>query len=268
MKYYHLKNKDKTIILIGQYNTTEKLKLGNIRKNSIMINLTSKQQTIFEVVVVLGAMLLVKDIADRLGAIGAGSIAMWCGIFVATFFMKKQNITWKSRGLNLPADGKSWFKSIGIAILVVVIVIVFMATVVTIISSVLGVTIPESSTDRFEFLLGNPVYLAVYLLVVIWIGAAIGEELLMRGFLLNSLISLFGERKAGVISAVLVHATIFGMLHISQGVPGIISTGVVAVIFATVYLYNGRKLFPLIIAHGVINSISLLAYYFSGGMVS
>lgn len=233
-----------------------------------MIKLTSKQQTIFEVVVVLGVMLLVKDIADRLSVIGAGSIAMWCGIFVATYFMKKQDITWKSRGFNLPTDGRSLFKSIGIAILIVVIVLAFMAAVVPIISSALDVTIPKSSTDRFEFLLGNPLYLAIYLLVVIWIGAAIGEELLMRGFLLNSLMSLFGERKAGIFSAVVLQATIFGMLHISQGIPGIISTGVVAVIFALVYLYNGRKLFPLIIAHGLINSLGLIAYYFSDGKIT
>jgi CAAX protease family protein len=232
------------------------------------MNLTSKQRTIFEILVVLGVMLLVKDIADRFNAIGAGSIAMWCGIFVATFFMKKQNITWNSRGLNLPDNGKSWLKSIGISFLIVLLVLVFMATVVPIISSALDVTIPKSSTDRFEFLLGNPLYLAIYLLVVIWIGAAVGEELLMRGFLLNSLMSLFGEKRTGVFSAVVLQATIFGMLHISQGIPGIISTGIVAVIFALVYLYCGRKLFPLIIAHGLINSLGLIAYYISDGKIT
>jgi len=58
------------------------------------------------------------------------------------------------------------------------------------------------------------------------------------------------------------------MLHISQGVPGIIGTGVVAVIFAVVYLFNGRKLFPLIIAHGIINSLSLTAYYLTDGNIT
>ena len=156
----------------------------------------------------------------------------------------------------------------GVALLVVALVIAFMAALVPIISNALGVSIPESSNDRFEFLLGYPLYFATYLLVVIWIGAAIGEEMLMRGFLLNSLMSLFGKRKIGVTTAVFFHATIFGMLHISQGVPGIISTGVVAVIFAIIYLFNGRKLFPLIIAHGIINSISLTAYYLSDGTIT
>jgi len=234
----------------------------------VIVNLTSKQRTIFEIIIVLGTMLLIKDIADRFNVIGAGSIAMWCGIFVATLFMKKQNITWKDRGLGLTVNAKDGLKSIGIALLVVVLAVAFMAAIVPIISNALGVTIPESSTDKFEFMLGNPLYFAAYLLIVIWVGAAVGEELLMRGFLLNNLMSLFGQGKVGVIAAVVLHAAIFGMLHISQGVPGIIGTGVVAVIFAVVYLFNGRKLFPLIIAHGIINSLSLTAYYLTDGNIT
>lgn len=233
----------------------------------VKMNLTSKQRTIFEIIVVLSVMLLVKDIADRFNAIGAGSIAMWSGIFVATFFMKKQSISWKDRGLGLPKTAKGWLKSIGLALLVVVLVIAFMA-VIPIVASAFGFSIPESSTDRFEFMLGNTLYFAAYLLIVIWIGAAVGEELLMRGFLLNNLMSLFGQSKIGVVAAVVFHATIFGMLHISQGIPGIIGTGGVAIIFAIIYLLNSRKLFPLIIAHGLINSISLTAYFLSDGKIT
>lgn len=232
------------------------------------MKLPAKQRTVFEIVIVLGVMLIVKDIADRFNAIGAGSIAMWCGIFVATYFMKKQDISWKERGLTLPVGTRNWFKSFGLALLAMVMVLVFMALVVPIISDLLGVSIPESATDRFEFFLGKPFVFFAYLVLVIWIGAAMGEELLMRGFLLNSLISFFGDDKKGMTLAVILHALIFGMLHISQGVPGIISTGVVAVIFAVIYLLNGRKLFPLIIAHGLINSISIIAYYVSDGKIT
>lgn len=232
------------------------------------MKLTTKQQTAVEIAIVLGVMLLVKDIADRFNAIGAGSIAMWCGIFVATYFMKKQDISWKDRGLTLPTGAKNWFKSFALALLAVVIVILFMSLVVPMVSGLLGVSIPESATDRFEFFLGKPLVFFAYLVVVIWLGAALGEELLMRGFLLNNLISFFGDHKKGMTMAVLIHALIFGMLHISQGVPGIIGTGVVALIFAVIYLLNSRKLFPLIIAHGLINSISIIAYYVSNGNIT
>ena len=232
------------------------------------MNLTTKQQIVFQIVVVLGTMLLIKDIADRFNVIGAGSIAMWGGIFIATLFMKKENITWRDRGLSLPVGRSQWLKAFGLMLFLVFASIAFMGLIVPLISELLGLGIPESSTDRFELFLGNPLAFITYLILVIWIGAAVGEELLMRGFLLNSLINLFGEGKKGIVMAVGLHAVIFGMLHISQGIPGIIGTAMVAVMLASVYLYNSRNLFPLILAHGLINSIGLLAYYLSDGAVT
>lgn len=229
---------------------------------------TLKQRTLLQIAVVLGTMLLVKDIADRFQAIGAGSIAMWCGIFVATLFMKKDNITWQERGLSLPKGIRGWLKAMGIAFLVISASIAVMGGILPLISDALGLTIPPSSTDRFEFFLGNVWLFLVYLVVVIWVGAAVGEELLMRGFLLNSLITLFGQRRMALAAAVSVHALIFGLLHISQGIPGIIGTGVVALILGCVYLFTKRQLFPLILAHGLINSISLTAYFMSDGKIT
>jgi len=232
------------------------------------MKLTLKQQTVFEIVVVLSTMLLIKDIADRFNIIGAGSIAMWGGILVATLFIKKENVTWKDRGLSFPVGKSNWLKAMGLILLIIVTTIAFMALILPLISNFLGVTIPESSSDRFEFFLGNPLLFALFLIVVIWIGAALGEELLMRGFLLNSLIKLFGESKKGLNLAIILHSIIFGMLHISQGIPGIIATGLVAVMLGYVYLYNSRNLFPLIIAHGLINSIGMFAYYLSDGAIT
>ena len=143
-----------------------------------------------------------------------------------------------------------------------------MGVVIPFVSNLIGVTIPASSTERFEFFLGEPLLFTAYLIVVIWIGAALGEELLMRGFLLNSLIDVFGDKQKGVLAAVALHSVIFGMLHISQGIPGIIGTGLVAVVFASIYLFSGRKLFSIIMAHGIFNSIGLFGYYFSGGNVT
>lgn len=232
------------------------------------MQLTSKQKTIFEIVVALGAMLLVKDIADRFNVIGAGSIAMWTGIFVATIFTRKRGASWKQFGLSLPQGKRAWFSSLGQAFLAVILIVAFMGLVAPLISQVLGTPIPASSTDRFEFFLGKPLVFVAYLVIVIWVGAALGEELLMRGFLLNSLIAFFGDDKKALTAAVILHAIIFGSLHISQGITGVIATGCVAILFATFYLLNGRKLFPLILAHGIFNSIGLLAYYLSGGVVT
>lgn len=228
----------------------------------------SKPRIFFEILVVLAIMLGVKDIADRFDMIGAGSFAMWVGIGVATLFMRQHDISWKSFGLTFPSGGKDWLKSFAVALGAVIAVLFFFAVIMPLVASVLAVEVPEDAADRFEFLLGHPWKLAAYLLVVIWLGAAMGEELLMRGFLLNYLSAFFGDSKAGVVLAVAVHAVIFGSLHIYQGIHGVIATGVVAVIFASVYLLGKRKLFPLIVAHGIVNSISLTAYYLTDGKMT
>jgi len=228
----------------------------------------SKSRTIIEIAIVLGIMLGVKDILDRFEMIGAGSIAMWTGIAAASLFMRQRGISWGSFGLTLPKGRTAWLKAVGTAFATVFAVILFMALIMPLVAQVVGVEVPADAADRFAFLLGQPLKFIAYLVVVIWLGAAMGEELLMRGFLLNSLANVFGDSKKGWAIAVLVHAVIFGSLHIYQGFHGVIGTAVVAVIFAVVYLRIKRKLVPLIIAHGIINSISLSAYYLTDGKMT
>jgi len=228
----------------------------------------SKSKTIFEIAIVLAIMLGVKDILDRFEVIAAGSIAMWVGIGTATLFMRQHGISWNSLGLTLPKGRTAWLKAVGIALATVVGVILFMFLIMPMIGQIVGVEVPDGAKDRFAFLVGQPLKFIAYLVVVIWLGAAMGEELLMRGFLLNYLGNLFGDSKKGWALAVLVHAAIFGSLHIYQGFYGVIGTGVVAVIFAVVYLRVKRKLVPVILAHGILNSLSLTAYYLSDGIVT
>ena len=59
--------------------------------------------------------------------------------------------------------------------------------------------------------------------IAMWCGLAhgLGEELLMRGFVLNRLADVFGRSRMGWSVAVLIHAMFFGLLHVYQGVPGV-----------------------------------------------
>jgi uncharacterized protein len=131
----------------------------------------------------------------------------------------------------------------------------------------LGLEKPDSAADRFAFFLGKPTIFILYLVTIVWVGAALGEELFMRGFLLNRLNDLFGRNRLGLILALILHGTLFGVLHSYQGLAGIITTGMIGLIFGTVYILTKRRLFPLIIAHGIINTISLTAYYLNDGVV-
>ena len=221
-----------------------------------------------EIAIVFAVVLSVKEIADNMAITGAGSIAMWCGIIVATLMMKRHGASWGGLGLKLPRGGREWAVTLGLALLAVVSVIVFMVFILTPVSDWFGWVTPPEAPDRFVFLLGKPYLFVAYLVGVVWIGAALGEELLMRGFVLNRLADFFGQGRLGWALAMVIHAIFFGLLHIYQGVPGMVGTAVVAIIFGSIYLLGKRRLMPVIIGHGLINTISLTAYYLSDGKIT
>lgn len=226
------------------------------------------RQVLIQLAVVFAVMLSVKWMADRVELIGAGSIAIWCAIITATLFMKREGLSWKSYGLRLPKGRGQWLRGLGLALLAVVSVILFMALVLPLINSALGIEVPVEADERFRFLLGKPYLFVGYLVVVIWFGAALGEELLMRGFVLNRIADFLGGRTIGWFLALVIHAVIFGLMHAYQGVPGMISTGVVALIFGVIYLISKRSFFPVVLGHGLINTISLTGYYLTDGAMT
>lgn len=222
---------------------------------------------LIEIAFVLIIMSVVKWAADAVQIIGAGSIAMWAGIIVATLLMKRRGMKWRELGLKLPKGRREWVLDLALSVGCVILVIAFMVLVLAPTMKALGIVSPPESHDRFAFFLGRPIVFISYLVGVVWIGAAMGEELLMRGFLLNRFSDLFGKNKFGWSIALVLHAIIFGSLHAYQGLPGIIGTAVVALIFGGIYLVANRRLFPVIIGHGLLNTISLTAYYISDGAI-
>ena len=225
-------------------------------------------QIVAELVLVFAVMLSVKWGADALGMIGAGSLAMWCGIAVATWLLRRRSTSWRALGLTWPRGFKAWWSTLGWALAAVISVFAAMALVIEPVTTALGLETPASAADRFQPLIGHPGRFAVYLVVVLWIGAALGEELQMRGFVLNRLADLFGRGKLGWGAAIAVQSAIFGALHAYQGLHGVLATGVISVILCAVYVASGRRLAPVILAHGVIDTIILTALYVNGGVVS
>jgi membrane protease YdiL (CAAX protease family) len=227
-----------------------------------------KLKMVAEIAIVFAVVLSVKEIADNMAITGAGSIAMWCGIIIATVFLKRHGASWRGLGLSLPTGMREWAVTLGLALTAVVSVIAFMVFILAPMTAFFGWESPPDSADRWVFLLGKPWLFFAYIVAVVWIGAALGEELVMRGFVLNRLADLFGHSRVGWALAVMVHAIIFGLLHVYQGVPGMVGSGVVALIFASIYLLGKRRLLPVIIGHGIINTISLTAYYLSDGKMT
>lgn len=240
----------------------------NTKKEIVVGKKTFDVFVLIEIVAVLAIMSATKWIADSFQIIGAGSIAMWAGILVSIFFMKRRGLNLFSLGLKLPKGRREWIFNLSLALVGIIMVILFMVFILDPIITKLGIETPPDSHDRFAFFLGKPILFISYIILVVWFGAALGEELLFRGFILNRLSDLFGTNKLGWSLALFLHAILFGTLHAYQGIPGIIGTAIVALIFGAIYLLAKRSFFPLILAHGIINTISLSAYYLSDGAIT
>ena len=98
----------------------------------------------------------------------------------------------------------------------------------------------------------------------VWIGAAIGEEVFFRGFLLAKFSSIFGDGRIGLALAVLAQAVWFGSGHVSQGISGMIMAGTIGAVLGLFFLIRARRaLLPLIIGHGLVDTLSLTINFLS-----
>ena len=220
---------------------------------------------LIEIAIVFGVKEGVKWVANYFEIIGAGSIGVWSGILVATLFMKRRKIRWRDLGLSLPKGKREWIINGGLVLLAVVMSIVLPAFVMNlIIDPIFGVEETSFAADRFGFILGRPLVFISYLVGVGWFGAALGEELFYRGFILNRASDFFGKSKLGWSVALIIQAAIFGLAHSYQGLSGIIATSIIALSSGVIYLVAKRRLFPLIVAHAIIDTLGLTMFYING----
>jgi uncharacterized protein len=102
---------------------------------------------------------------------------------------------------------------------------------------------------------------ALLYLPVVWLFAAFGEEIAYRGYLLNRAADCGGRSNASWWVAVLLVSVLFGYGHYYKGPAGIVDSGVAGLILGAAYLLSGRNLWTTILAHGLIDTVSLLTVY-------
>jgi membrane protease YdiL (CAAX protease family) len=104
----------------------------------------------------------------------------------------------------------------------------------------------------------------ITVLAVVWVTAAFMEELLFRGFLLNETARALGGGRLAWVAAAVAIGVVFGLAHAYQGPSGMIITGGAGVLMGLLYLALGRSLWPLILAHGLIDSWSITRIFLAG----
>ena len=168
-----------------------------------------------------------------------------------------RGLTWRDVGLR---NSKAWWnialRAVAAAVLIAVIANILVQPFV---DRLIGRPV---NNFRFDNLPGNVKVLLLWLAAV-WTIVAFGEEMVFRGYLMNRITNLVGNTRTGWVLALLGSSVIFGLAHGYQGFAGVISTTEVGLLLGFLYLLNKRNLWVNIVCHGVFDSISLIALFFS-----
>ena len=199
----------------------------------------------------------------------AGPISLLAALLVSTWRLKTNNESWSTLGVFRVGNKLS-------LLLWTVLALVFSFLGDALVSSLLADVFSDSvlltdpaatefMQNRFDNVAGNiPVY--IYWLMVSWIIGGFTEELLFRGFLMAKFEKLYSKLPFAIFLAVITQALIFGQLHMYyQGVEGFIITGFLGVMSGLIFVFCKRRLWPLIISHGLANTIGMSLLFVSGG---
>ena len=160
---------------------------------------------------------------------------------------------WTDYGMKSP---KSWFRTLGSAILLVIINNVVNALLVALWTILHG----EPYKSIFDTMVVKKESL-IWILVVTWTVAAFGEEMFFRGYLLNRVADVFNHRKVGLTVGVLASSSVFGLMHSYQGYVGVLLCCATGLVFGIGYIRVRFNLWVPIFAHGIYDTMFVLTHY-------
>ena len=185
-----------------------------------------------------------------------GMIISLAAIWVSA---RMRGVGWPEFGL---ARQKSWVRTVLMGLGVALAMFVFARIINPIFLAIPNVEPPDYS--RYEHLRGNLPNLIINV-VAVWFTAGFVEEFLFRGYLMKRLVDLQGKKtKLAWVIALVVSAVIFGFVHLRQGPAGMLKVAVYGLLFGVAFLTVRRNLWPLMIAHALMDTLSFVGYYFGG----
>lgn len=123
------------------------------------------------------------------------------------------------------------------------------------------ITGTRQDMSSFATVEGNLAVLAA-MLALSWSVAAVGEETAYRGFTLSRISELIPDRWRAWVPVV-ASSVLFGLAHTEQGIVGVSLSLIDGLAYAVIRLHTGT-LWASVLAHGFINTIGFVAFYFVG----
>ncbi len=196
----------------------------------------------------------------------AGPIALLSAFTVASWRMKRNNQTWTTFG---------WFKQHGkwrliwwtcFALITTILAGSLLNNLLTSLiepTNQLSADVSNFYQNRFANLPGNwSVY--IYWILLSWVIGGFVEEMLFRGFLLKKSEQILAKIPAATVWAICFQAILFGQQHhYYQGMIGFAETTLIALISGLLFILFKRTLWPLILSHGLANTLGLTQLFLS-----
>ena len=158
--------------------------------------------------------------------------------------------SWDELGFKKP---KSWWQPILVTLLTLICLVLFSLYIQPLIG-----TKPAIS---HLMVLNHNLPLIILALILVWTTAAFLQELVFRAFLIGALDFILGRNTWSIWIALIISSLVFGLIHGWQGLSGILATACIGFIFGLAYILNGRRIWPLIIVHGIADTLSLVSIY-------
>lgn len=194
----------------------------------------------------------------------AGPITLIFTLLVLTKYMRLQGKSWAQYGLKPLAGMKPKLMVFPQAVIVSIGFVIAVGTVL-VLANIFEISalaqVSEGVESRFGEVRDNLPKFLMWL-GIIWVSAAFGEEMFFRGYLVTRLQEALPSSLLATIIAILIPALIFGYGHYDyQGFRGFVMTALIGLSFSISYLLLKKNLWPIILVHGVVDSLAFTALY-------
>ena len=175
------------------------------------------------------------------------------GLGIVFLILKGTNFKWSEFGLVKKINKKTIFKSLLFAIVIFIGIDIFIQPFLEIYFG----PIDLSSVDdiRGDFI--N----YVILMIIMWVFAAFGEELLFSGYYMKQIAKILGDTNRAWILSVFIISIYFGISHNYQDTSGMIAVGLASFCSFMIFAKNRDNLILVILIHGFYDTIGLTLIY-------
>lgn len=229
-----------------------KKKYNNEFASNTLIRITKMKTKLYKYLNKPYAVVFIMLIAPIFGLIDRNFVFFF-GLGVTFLILKGSKFDWTRFGIGQKINKKIILKSLLIAIAL------FIGFSI-LIDPILQIWLGEYDLSSIDDIRGNLVGY-IFLMVIMWVFAAFGEELLFRGYYMKALAELLGNNNKAWLLSALITSLYFGISHAYQGLIGVVSVFLWSFAISLLFNTNRNNLLLLVLIHGVYDSIGITLIY-------